>query len=340
MQNQEEPVSNSSQDLITNQQQIQNMECTRENIEAEDETLSPYHLFILIQNHIKLHKKEYLVLIPYKDEYICRKRRHKTEYVLKLMDENGQPILKDDVEEYISQGKQINLCNINNENIATFTYNKENKILDFIDTKKEKIIKEYQRLSTISPENPIEDNLILSIGDTHGDMYSMLEPLLINGIIKLTPSEDEDCSYKIEEGPYKEKFRRVVFLGDYVDRGDFSVENIKNIVKLDKLFNSQNNTKSETDNNGDFMKFLCGNHDTLYFFYNMDGYSDSKQQSYELRELLFSEKEEDKKLIQDFYSALSVAHMEELDCKKELYYTHSYCTKKCKKPLKSKKVNI
>lgn len=72
----------------------------------------------------------------------------------------------------------------------------------------------------------------------------------------------------------------------------------------------------------------------------MDGYSDSKQQSYELRELLFSKKEEDKKLIQDFYSALSVAHMEELDCKKELYYTHSYCTKKCKKPLKSKKVNI
>lgn len=65
------------------------MEYIRENIGAEDEILFPYHLFILIQNHIKLHKKEYLVLIPYKDEYICRKRRHKIEYVLKLMDENG-----------------------------------------------------------------------------------------------------------------------------------------------------------------------------------------------------------------------------------------------------------
>lgn len=81
------------------------MEYIRENIKAEDKTLSPYHLFTLIQNHIKLYKKEYLVLIPYEDEYICKKRRHKTEYVLKLMDENGQPILKDDVEEYISQGK-------------------------------------------------------------------------------------------------------------------------------------------------------------------------------------------------------------------------------------------
>ena len=193
-----------------------------------------------------------------------------------------------------------------------------------------KDIKTYRSLSEIQPDTPKKENVVLGIGDLHGDLFALLYPLVQSGIVAVQPDRTESSGYKLVEGPNRKYFKSVVFLGDYVDRGESSIEVMKNVVKLNKLFNATEDEvyPIEEEDNKNFIKFLCGNHDTLYTF---GQYGD--QQDHLLRNLKFSQYSEDRTLIHDFYDSLSVAHVENLSKGKKIYFTHSYCTAEMKKSL-------
>lgn len=186
----------------------------------------------------------------------------------------------------------------------------------------------YKVLSGVEAKNPLKENLILVIGDTHGDMNTMLQPLVKTGIIKVVPDRTSENSYRMEQGPYKDNFRRVIFLGDYVDRGDFSLENMKNVIKLDKLFNEENGkTTTGEKSRQDFMRFLCGNHDVFTEYIEGESYIREYKKIYP-------------KTIQDFQKRLSVMHIEQLENGQQLYFTHSTCLKSTKKAADTNDGNI
>ena len=203
----------------------------------------------------------------------------------------------------------------------------------------------YNFLSNQEPEQPKGENLVAVIGDIHGDLYTMLRSLVRYGIIKINKRINNGVTeYQIEEGKFRKQFKRVIFLGDYVDRGSSSPQCINNVIMLNELFN-----EGDSDGKDDFMKFLCGNHDTLGYMSLMDAgirqknkgigqQSDTmyyfglirlgkgKSETQEQQE--FINKVES--IIERFYKALSVAHVEELSGNKRVYFTHGYCTKDVK----------
>lgn len=186
----------------------------------------------------------------------------------------------------------------------------------------------YKVLSGVEAKNPLKENLILVIGDTHGDMNAMLQPLVKTGIIKVVPDRTSENSYRMEQGPYKDNFRRVIFLGDYVDRGDFSLENMKNVIKLDKLFNEENGkTTTGEKSRQDFMRFLCGNHDVFTEYIEGESYIREYKKIYP-------------KTIQDFQKRLSVMHIEQLENGQQLCFTHSTCLKSTKRAADTNDGNI
>ena len=186
----------------------------------------------------------------------------------------------------------------------------------------------YKVLSGVEAKNPLKENLILVIGDTHGDMNTMLQPLIKTGIIKVVPDRTSENSYRMEQGPYKDNFRRVIFLGDYVDKGDFSLENMKNVIKLDKLFNEENGkTTTGEKSRQDFMRFLCGNHDVFTEYIEGESYIREYKKIYP-------------KTIQDFQKRLSVMHIEQLENGQQLCFTHSTCLKSTKKAADTNDGNI
>lgn len=186
----------------------------------------------------------------------------------------------------------------------------------------------YKVLSGVEAKNPLKENLILVIGDTHGDMNTMLQPLVKTGIIKVVPDCTSENSYRMEQGPYKDNFRRVIFLGDYVDRGDFSLENMKNVIKLDKLFNEENGkTTTGEKSRQDFMRFLCGNHDVFTKYIGKKSCIEEYKKIYP-------------KTVQDFQKRLSAMHIEQLENGQQLCFTHSTCLKSTKKAADTNDGNI
>lgn len=198
----------------------------------------------------------------------------------------------------------------------------------------------YQFLSAIEPDKPIGTELVATIGDVHGDVYTMLQQLVQNGIIKVVQNTENPEEYKIVKGDYKDNFKRVIFLGDYVDRGPSSIEVMKNVARLNKLFNPSTTSDRPTEGSegrDDFMKFLCGNHDALLHMYTIDQnpYKNSKQQAKEISDIInaMNQSNDYKDIVVPFYQAISVAHEENLSGNKKVYFTHAYCTKQMKEAI-------
>ena len=216
----------------------------------------------------------------------------------------------------------------------------------FFEVKDKQAKQVYDFLSEQEPEQPKGGNLVAVIGDIHGDLYTMLRSLVRYGIIKINKKIENGVEkYQIQEGEFRKKFKRVIFLGDYVDRGPSSLQCINNVIILNELFNEGNSNSKD-----DFMKFLCGNHDTLGYMSLMDygirgqnkegiGQQNDTMYNFGLVRLgkmkVETQKEREyvntvKTIIARFYKALSVAHVEELSGNKRVYFTHGYCTKDVK----------
>ena len=176
----------------------------------------------------------------------------------------------------------------------------------------------YKGLSYIKPTKPRKNDSLLLIPDVHGDLFPMLYPLVDNGIIKLVKNE-ENGHFEIQQGIYKDNFRSVIYLGDYLDRGRHSREVISNLIELDSIFNPQTiETKQEKQEKEekqeeqekeekDYMIFICGNHDLRHHY--------ASTQSNEYVEIIKS----------NYEKYLRIAHRETIG-NTDYIFTHAKCT--------------
>lgn len=185
----------------------------------------------------------------------------------------------------------------------------------------------YKGLSYIKPTKPRKNDSLLLIPDVHGDLFPMLHPLVDNGIIKLVKNE-ENGNFEIQQGIYKDNFRSVIYLGDYLDRGTHSNEVISKLIELDSIFNPQTveakqekkekeeKQEEQEKEEKDYMIFLCGNHDLRKHYISTQGNRYVETIHY------------------DYEKYLRIAHREMIG-NTDYIFTHAKCTNDVIKSLNS-----